>query len=210
MNATFWRDTRLLGYVYAALFCLAVVRTIYQDHIYFVNYGKQQKVAAFQAASAATSQQALLNAENVKLQIACASSAAVVTSLQGQNREQQNLISNCQNQALKLLAPPPFAMNIWEVDDVGSNQDRKYRVLLVTNKSEATTTIVITCNLSFQLSGRPLSQAMVGGLQQIALNRWQFNMTSVWIPNDPIMLTLSYTSATNDALHCGFNPQGMS
>ena len=43
MNATFWRDTRILGYVYAALFAWAVVRAVYQDHIYFVNYTKSKE-----------------------------------------------------------------------------------------------------------------------------------------------------------------------
>ena len=83
------------------------------------------------------------------LQAHCQYQAGVVDTLGQQNRDQQNSINNCQNQALKLLVPPGLHLTsilLRYTRNPQGNGTVIVRYLVLTNKDLSPVKLRVTCN----------------------------------------------------------------
>jgi hypothetical protein len=106
------RDTWIMGAVYLVLFGWVVVRIIYQDHSDLVARSRDigAQLEQTRQNDRVTLQQTKdsLGESLTALKIECGIKEGMNRTLSQQNRDQQNLIANCQNEAIKRLAPDPF------------------------------------------------------------------------------------------------------
>jgi hypothetical protein len=134
-----WGVALTLG-AWMLLFAYSVIATIYQDHKHFVNeahaLGTKLESERTQSAQELNTETQRLQAEITNVKTQCAVSDGVNKTLEKQNRDEQVLISGCQSEALKLLAP--VAMKITPVVFDQTSQGvvtRTVRWIVMTNKS---------------------------------------------------------------------------
>ena len=137
----------------------------------------------------------------------CAEMKGANGALEAQNKDQQNSINNCQNQAIARLQPLPFAFGVYRLDQFGPfDSGTKAHFLLTTNTTITHIGILATCN-------RPIKAALpwiltdtipIGGEDKlIPPNKYSFSYGSpAWLPNNPIVFNVTYDGPGD--IVCGF------
>jgi hypothetical protein len=203
MRAQFWRDTSLLAKVYVALFAWAIVRTVYQDHVYFVQKTASLQKEARQDAVSARQRQEDLQNQFQALQVQCARTEGANQQLQGQNRDQQNSINGCLTQAIKLVTVPPFAFTTKVVrlglkDASGKTVDGA--IIIVSANRAIAAYATIQCSqdfevVSFGFTGNPLL-SMWDGRKRASKNMFPIARSSPgWDVSDEFASLVTYKSS---------------
>jgi hypothetical protein len=133
----------------------------------------------------------------LKAQSDCAQTVGKNITLEGQNRDQQSTINNCQTQALKLLAPEPLKMTLLTMSTAGSGTGEKTSmILLLTNRT------ITPVGLSFQCNRNIINgyASIVGsktlmGSTNVVPNSNLMNIqidSPAWSSISPILLVVSY------------------
>jgi hypothetical protein len=125
---------------WGVLFCLSAFLSAYGDH--------QNLVGATARIKRELNRKVQDGKDEIgALRVSCANQQGKNETLENQNRDEQILISGCQNQAMKLLTPEPekHTPTAFEVDHSNPARD-KSRWLVFTNKIVTTTQMVVTCD----------------------------------------------------------------
>lgn len=199
VKAHIQRDTWILAGAYVLLFGWAVVRTIYQDHESLA--AKAQDLRHQLSANAATNQSQIS-----VLETRCARDEGITDTLSKQNRDQQNTINSCQNQALKLLAPKNHTMTVLVLKEFDPNvQDQDIEWLFLTNTIVSPFRVEIRCQMPFEVTSAGVvgGPSMGPGAQKLAPNESIVEMdTPAWSPNAPFRVKMIVHS--NHASNCRF------
>lgn len=128
-------------------------------------------------------------------------------TLNAQNRDQQDTISNCQTQALKLLTPEPLKFTPVVLDPVNSGIGEQHvKWLLLTNKTVTPVILRVSCNKRpTSVSGAVIgSGANIGGLgRKITASEYEIDISSpAWSPVSPMTVDLSYIGSED--VSCNF------
>ena len=146
------------------------------------------------------------------LQAKCQYQSGVVDTLGKQNRDQQNTINHCQQDAIKLIAPPPEHHAIIQIFQETPPPGFKLSTFLfTTNRVLTPTTITASCD-------RPVRdfEGFVSGTKMMISSpavqvpnsppdrNWEFAIsTPPWTPDTPIVIEFAY-EGTQEPL-CVFN-----
>jgi len=195
---------------YGPVVIWSVVKAVYEDHQYFVNYVWKHKAADKQSAAAAAITQDGLNGQISDLKAKCAGLEGANGVMLDQNRDQQNTINKCQEDAINRMAPEPERHSIEEIAVGKSLLGHPTKVFVyTTNKTITPVVVVVSCDSPIdELQGAIAgTTAMLGTLAapmgpQLP-NTWSFSIASpAWTPDTPITIQFSY--AEKEAPKCLF------
>jgi hypothetical protein len=207
------RDSLYLVGAYVILFAWVVARTIYQDHSALVDRSRTLDRAIFaQKESGAILLQATkdsLNASLNDLKVQCGIKEGMNRTLEQQNRDQQNSINHCQQDAISILAPVAQKTTVVFFDKDESKSPAQARFLLLTNVNMTPVRMNVQCNYSMEsVNVSPVGPAVtMGGADRLNSTLWETNITSpAWTPTLPLIATISY-SRLGGGLACSFMPK---
>jgi len=117
--------------------------------------------------------------------------------MEKQNKDQQGTINNCQDEAIKLLAPQPLRWIPLALDKTG-------KWLLVTNKIVNPVDIVFSCSKQItEADSIVISNPTISKTVQLDSQRWETKISSpAWGPETPILLDIK-TLGNGEAV-CSF------
>jgi hypothetical protein len=209
-----WEDDIKIG-LRVSLVCAAVIyipvivwsvgKAVYNDHQQLVQRSHDQRHAIYTDAS--TLQKSITDFNK---QLAdCGTQKATLTGTNGaltnQNRDQQNTINNCQDQALKLLAPQPFHHLVVVIDSEIVGNKRKTIWILLTNERRSSVQFETTCNTNIESLRADIGREGISSVSHDPndLKVWRFQIASpAWTPESPIVVH-TVTDRTN-AITCTF------
>ncbi|MGA3373002.1 MAG: hypothetical protein ABSC48_14695 [Terracidiphilus sp.] len=185
--------------IYSPVILWSIGRAVYQDHVGLIEKARSQRVSA-------EDQKKLLEAQVVDLRVECAGFDALSKALQNQNRDQQNTINNCQNQALKLLKPEDAKVYFFPVQSVPSNGAKWVVYVAVTNKIMTPAYMEVDCDAPIlNPQGYALNSQfmMYGGRMNSDGKGFSFTIASpAFAPNQPVGIQYGY--AGDKAPNCEF------
>ena len=206
MRGTIKRDFWIMCAVYGVLFSWAVVRTIYNDHSDLVEQSRalNKSLADKSDVDASILRQVKdsLGESITGLRVQCGILEGMNRSLGQQNRDQQNLISGCQTQALNMLAksqvPLVSAFQIIRERPEGS----QIEYVLTTTTTRSRTEITVSCDIP--ISKVTLSPMSVNGTANytggigdgpISLTAYRVGITSPpWTNEFPLYAAIFFSS----------------
>jgi len=207
-----------LGWI--ALFAILFVTTIYDDHQNLVGAAKRiksdlRKQLEKTRTNEEITKEALAN-QITELQKSCAVKEAVNQTVQRQNRDEQLLIANCQQQAIKLLVPPQPKVTQVALYHSGPDEHgfRKATCILLTNKSITPIGLTASCwSITDPITMTGFRAFVMGGVEQLNLatsgeqlanHVWRLNIGSpAWTDTSPVLVEVAYTGTT-EKIVCAF------
>lgn len=202
------RDSLYLLGAYTLLFAWVVARTIYQDHTDLVfratklndSFVTQKTADAKMLQSTKDS----LNASLTDLKVQCGIKEGMNLTLQKQNRDQQNTINHCQEDAINLLTPQAQKTTVVFFGRDDSKSSPQARFLLLTNTAVTPVRMNVICNWSMQsVSVTPVNAGVMGGTSRLNSTTWETNIDSpTWSPTLPLLATINYEHGGD--LNCSF------
>ena len=140
----------------------------------------------------------------------CSYQAGVVDTLGRQNRDQQNSINNCQNQALHLLVPPNLQIDAFLLGDIkmkGDQADAQF--IVITNKPISPTRLKIMCTRPILgAQALPVEQGTTIGSfgKEPKGNTVEVGFDApAWTPRSPIKVDVNHSGALGAS--CTFVPE---
>jgi hypothetical protein len=154
---------------------------------------------------------AVCEKEKNDLRISSGAEKSRADTLTNQNRDQQNTINGCLNQAIKMLKPPAqkttilsenFAPGSDVLTDKSGNQIGQW--LLMTNINRGTTIVEVRCPRP--LPAIPRVVVLRGGAtilthNQISTTDYQFTIQSAWTPQAPMLVQVALRDI-NESGYC--------
>ncbi len=210
IKAHLTRDTLFLVGCYALLFLWALAKSGYQDHKDLV--ARSQNLSRDAASDRSKSASQLQETKDwygstlTDLRVQCGIKEGMNIALTNQNRDQQNSINNCQNQALKLLTPEeldvlPF---LWS-DNVTNGVDHNTTFLVLANRSVTPVRMRVGCNRPIKWGNAKIvgSGTMTGGTR-VGKNFLDVAIDSpTWGPRSPMRVDIQYVGS--EVIDCTFS-----
>jgi hypothetical protein len=219
-----WRDDakialRISGIcaalIYVPIVFWSVGKAIYVDHQYLVSFGRQQSKTIKQNGSAFDGIRTNMEGQIVGWRTKCAGFEAANGVMTNQNRDQQNTINRCQEDALKLLTPAIQKTTgiPLEQTDGGTDKDGrglvKAHFLLLTNKEVSPVDMDVSCDAQISsVNVYPVPVVTHGGSQnRINDSNWEARVGFPWTAEAPLMAEVIYygTHGVKSTTVCRFN-----
>jgi hypothetical protein len=197
------KDSYWLLAFYAVLFIWAISRAAYQDDRHASD---QVALLTEQLKLDQNRWQASYN----DLQIQCAIKEGMNRTLGDQNRDQQNTINNCQNQALKLLTPESLKIiPVKSYDAIGQPGNGHAQFIVLTNKTIQPVRLIVTCNRTLTGADVGVLGQRVGFAPRPLINNKTLEAeqdSPPWTPVSPFQVTISYKQIGDEEpnIHCEF------
>jgi hypothetical protein len=205
---THWRQNVVRGFAvagaaWASLFLWCVITTTYADHT-----GLAARVGTLRRTVDADAQHEQNTVAGVRqdlgtqlstIQQSCAEMKGANGALTKQATDQQGTINNCQTEALKLLAPEPMKLSVFEwSDDITDGVFHKATYLVVTNKPITPVNMIVSCDVALKEGVGSIlgSGFMSGGSEVQQQKNLNVNINSPsWPAQTPLRIDLQYTSS---------------
>jgi hypothetical protein len=168
-----------------------------------------EKTGRSQDASDARQRYDSLNREYAKLDSRCQYQSGVADTLQKQNRDQQNTINRCQEDAIKRIVPEPERHYVAEILPIKSKLRQPIKTyIFTTNKPITPAVILVSCDRPIDdVTGVLAGTMTVTATAPVKLsefpNIWTFSISSPeWTTETPVVIQFSY--AGNEEPKCTF------
>jgi hypothetical protein len=193
------------------LFLISAVLTVYDDHQNLTGAASRIKTEAEAKRLKLTEQmrstEKALNHQVVELQTSYAVKEGINQTLQKQNRDQQNTINGCLSQAMKFLSPEPQKIAAIVFDHDESNEVKKIRWLVVSNKTITPVLMNVVCDRVLEDGVARIvgNSGMLGrGTGKVAPEILGIDISAPsWSPTSPLLVAMSYRGDAN--ISCSFN-----
>ena len=202
--------------IYMPIVVWSVGRAVYEDHEVLVQRSQDLRNKA--KGDAVTLQQTKDECSKQLSDAKIQSAGLVGTNgqLQSQNRDQQNTINNCQNQAIKLITPAPFMISTKIASIPGGDAHMNGQpsvvaaVIANTNRTVAPIRLTLMCDQDFSMLDwtwtNPMQYEMREGAKRSNGNSFPVRIESAWNPGDQFLFLITYVQ-TNKSISCGLKQQ---
>jgi hypothetical protein len=204
-----WKQATLIGFAalgccYSILFVCCAISQNYGTVSFAI--GKAESLQRLVDTADARQSFAVLKAQSE-----CSRIIGQNDSLSNQNRNQQNLIAGCQQQAIHMLAPEKFEfVNIVWSNETTNGTDHKVSHIFLGNKLITPIHFFIECerpirDIEYGILG---TNGRMGNVKTITPYMVEINIDSpAWTPKSPLKVQYSYTSS-KEGIVCGFSERG--
>jgi|SRR5882724_10959342 len=188
--------------IYTPVIIWAIGKSIYEDHQYFIGHTKSLESIINQNAGASGKTQRNLEGQIADWRANCSKFEGANGALSAQNRDQQNTINRCQQDAIKLLAPEPFKLVALTLESADLGVGMKHvKWLVLVNKITTPTNLVVSCKRRFMDASASIvgSGILAGGTSKLTDHQYEVNITTpAWGPESPLIFDMSYIGDSNN------------
>jgi hypothetical protein len=198
--------------LWTLLFLYCLIATIFADHTDLVagvrDVGARLERTKTDDASRFLAETSRLRSEMERQEKDCAVKEGINQALQRQNGDQQGTINGCLSQAMKLLTPQPFQLNVLLLDNEFTETSlRRTRWIIVTNKIVTPVLMQVSCNRDIERTYVWIIGSGIrgGGEDRVTPRVFSINIvTPAWSPATPMLV--SVWSKGDENIACIFHP----